>query len=205
MKETINIRLNDNFNRDIGLRPAAADRPSSTISEKNSLLENIPYTYRIWPVQSSINQFKEGWWFCTSKFKRRVFGSPRCHYEHSFRSRGLNNRIIYFYYLFFHRRPNHKFCFLSCRSFVANATFSTGLIVSSGQARRQKKLQNLLKMSRSRRKANRKENTTYEWDDGEKIIKINNLTEIFPSVHETWYLKVLKQEDQNILSVDICK
>ena len=39
--------------------------------------------------------------------------------------------IIYFYHLFFHRRPTHKLCFLSCRTFVVNATFSTGLVVSS--------------------------------------------------------------------------
>ena len=31
----------------------------------------------------------------------------------------------------FHRRPNHKLWFLSCRHFVVNATFSTCLIVSS--------------------------------------------------------------------------
>ena len=34
--------------------------------------------------------------------------------------------IIYFNYLFFHRRPTHKLCFLSCRPFVVNATFLTG-------------------------------------------------------------------------------
>ena len=45
--------------------------------------------------------------------------------------------------------------FLSCRPFVVNATFSTGLVIS-----------------------------TCEWDDGGKIDKII-LTEIFPSVHET--------------------
>jgi hypothetical protein len=39
--------------------------------------------------------------------------------------------IIYFYYLFFHRRPTHKLCFISCRPFVVNATFSTGLVDSS--------------------------------------------------------------------------
>ena len=38
-------------------------------------------------------------------------------------------RIIYFYYLFFHCRHTHKLCFLSCRPFVVNATFSTGLVV----------------------------------------------------------------------------
>ena len=37
----------------------------------------------------------------------------------------------YFNYLFFHRRPTHKLCFLSCTPFVVNATFSTGLVVSS--------------------------------------------------------------------------
>ena len=39
--------------------------------------------------------------------------------------------LIYFYYLFFHRRPTHKLCFLFCMSFGVNATFSTGLVVSS--------------------------------------------------------------------------
>ena len=43
----------------------------------------------------------------------------------------ISVRIIYFYYLFFHSRPNHKLCFLSCMPFVVNATFSTGLVVSS--------------------------------------------------------------------------
>ena len=37
----------------------------------------------------------------------------------------------YFNRLFFHRRPTHKFCFLSCRPFVVNETFSTGLVVFS--------------------------------------------------------------------------
>ena len=35
-----------------------------------------------------------------------------------------------------------------------------------------------------------KENTTCEWEDGGKIVKII-LTEIFLSMHKTWYLKVL--------------
>ena len=59
-----------------------------------------------------------------------------------------------FYYLFFHRRPTHKLCFLSCRPFVVNATFSTGLVVSSvswlGQLTvdsKQKKLQDLMIIS----------------------------------------------------------
>ena len=43
----------------------------------------------------------------------------------------ISVRIIYFYYLFFHRRPPHKFWFLSCRPFVVNAKFSTDLEVSS--------------------------------------------------------------------------
>ena len=38
-------------------------------------------------------------------------------------------RFTYFNYLFFHRRPTHKLCFLSCMPFVVNATFSTGLDV----------------------------------------------------------------------------
>ena len=43
----------------------------------------------------------------------------------------ISVRIIYFYYLFFHRRPTHKLRFLSYRPFVVNATFSIGLVVSS--------------------------------------------------------------------------
>ena len=48
-----------------------------------------------------------------------------------------NHRPIYirklllnylFFYLFFHRRPTHQLCFLSCMPFVVNATFSTGLV-----------------------------------------------------------------------------
>ena len=31
-------------------------------------------------------------------------------------------------YLYFLRRPSHQLCFLSCRPFVVNATFSTGLL-----------------------------------------------------------------------------
>ena len=30
----------------------------------------------------------------------------------------------------FHRRPTEKFCVFSCRPFIINATFSTGLVVS---------------------------------------------------------------------------
>ena len=42
----------------------------------------------------------------------------------------ISVRIIYFYCLFFHRRPNHRLCFLCCRPFVVNTTFSTGLVVA---------------------------------------------------------------------------
>ena len=38
---------------------------------------------------------------------------------------------LYIFYLFFHRRPTDKLYFLSCRPFVVNTTFSTGLVVSS--------------------------------------------------------------------------
>jgi hypothetical protein len=38
--------------------------------------------------------------------------------------------LFIFITYFFHRRPSHKLCF-SCRPFVINATFSTGLVVSS--------------------------------------------------------------------------
>ena len=53
--------------------------------------------------------------------------------------------------------------FVFCRPFVVNATFSIG-----------------------------KKNTTIEWEDGGKIDNENKLilTEIFPSMHET-YFKVL--------------
>ena len=42
----------------------------------------------------------------------------------------LHHIIIYFYCLFFNRRPLTS-CFISCRPFVVNATFSTGLVVYS--------------------------------------------------------------------------
>ena len=35
------------------------------------------------------------------------------------------------FYLFFDRRPAHKSCFLSCKPFIVNATFLTGLVVFS--------------------------------------------------------------------------
>ena len=41
----------------------------------------------------------------------------------------ISVRIIYFNCLFFHRRPTHELCFIFCRPFVVNATFSTGLVV----------------------------------------------------------------------------
>ena len=46
-----------------------------------------------------------------------------------------------FNYLFFHRRPTHKLCFLSCRPFIVNATFSTGFVVCSVSWLGQKTLQ----------------------------------------------------------------
>ena len=39
--------------------------------------------------------------------------------------------LFIFITYFFHRRLTYKLCFLSYRPFVINATFSTGLIVSS--------------------------------------------------------------------------
>ena len=103
-----------------------------------------------------INQFKT--MVCT----RNVTPTPyprhsqlmfvHCHYQGSLVPQfpckyGLLNlrqfiiRIIYFYYLFFHRVPLTS-C-VSCRSFEVNATFSTGLVGcwSFFQTRRQKKLQ----------------------------------------------------------------
>jgi hypothetical protein len=55
--------------------------------------------------------------------------------------------------------------FLSCRSFIVNATFSTGLVGKDVQM---------------------ESNTTIEWDDGGKIGNKNKLilTEIFPYVPE---------------------
>jgi hypothetical protein len=35
------------------------------------------------------------------------------------------------FYLFFHRRPTHKLCFVSCTPFIVDETFSTYLVVSS--------------------------------------------------------------------------
>ena len=79
----------------------------------------------------------------------RVFFPPSMtHFWWLFRPCGLLMELICpttmtelsFYYLFFHRRPIDKLCFVPCRPFVDNATFSTGLV----------------------------ENTC-EWDDGEKI------------------------------------
>jgi hypothetical protein len=50
------------------------------------------------------------------------------------------------FYLFFHRRSTRRLCFLSCRPLIVNATFSTGLVVSSvswlGLGKRQKKFRN---------------------------------------------------------------
>ena len=43
----------------------------------------------------------------------------------------ISVRIIYSYYLFFHRHLIRKLCLLSCRPFVVNAPFLTGLVVSS--------------------------------------------------------------------------
>ena len=46
-----------------------------------------------------------------------------------------DRKCNYFSYQFFHRLPTHKLCFLSCRPFVVNATFSTGLVVPSVSCR----------------------------------------------------------------------
>ena len=99
--------------------------------------------------------------------------------------------------------PSHPIVvFLSCRPFVVNATFSTGLVgfeVSSayglGHTRRQMKLQRLTRPLENvalTKKYPQDRNTTIEWDDGGKIGNKNELipTETFPSVRET-YLKEL--------------
>ena len=52
-------------------------------------------------------------------------------YHVSFTDGKISVTIIYFYYLFFHHCPTHNLSFLSCRPFVVNATFLTGLVVSS--------------------------------------------------------------------------
>ena len=72
--------------------------------------------------------------------------------------------------IFSPRRPTHKFCFLSCRPFVANTTFTTGLVVSSVSWLGQ--LAVGVGMGR---------------DDGGRIDNKNKLilTEIFPSEDET--------------------
>jgi hypothetical protein len=69
----------------------------------------------------------------TQKFYK---GGLKCFYN-TFKYRvsctdgNISVRIIYFNYLFFHRLPTNKLCFLSCRPFVVNATFSTGLVAFS--------------------------------------------------------------------------
>ena len=61
----------------------------------------------------------------------------------------------------FNRRPIQYLCFLSCRPFFVNTIFSTGLVGCWMGLR-------------------------WKIDNKNKLI----LIEIFPSVHETWYLKV---------------
>ena len=63
--------------------------------------------------------------------KTQIYKINTFKYQVSCTDGKISFRIIYFYYLFFHRRPTHKLCFLSCRSFVVNVTFSTGLVVYS--------------------------------------------------------------------------
>ena len=71
-----------------------------------------------------------------------------------------------------------------------------GVEVSSARARRQKKLQHPTRPVEnvvSTTKGLQERKITIEWDDGGKIDNKNKLilTEIFPSMHETRYLKVL--------------
>jgi hypothetical protein len=40
----------------------------------------------------------------------------------------ISVRIIYYLYLFFTDVPSNTFVFISCRPFVVNTTFSTGLV-----------------------------------------------------------------------------
>ena len=91
-----------------------------------------------------------------------------CSIIHNFHT-NLNLELIYFYYLFFHRRP---------------------IQLSTAKARRRKKLQHPTRPIENvaiTTKGLRKENTTIEWNDGGKIGNQNKLilTQIFPSLHET--------------------
>ena len=84
-----------------------------------------------------------GWWRWSGKRKREHKKSVCCFSgifrkiqrmlkkKHRKKHKLNSTRIIYFYYLFFRRCPTHKLCFLSCRPFIVNVTFSTGLVVSS--------------------------------------------------------------------------
>ena len=74
--------------------------------------------------------------------------------------------LIYFYYLFFTLIPSNSYVLLSCRPFVVNATFSTGLVgclkfLLSPGARRPK-LQHPTRPTG-------KTNITIGWDDDRKI------------------------------------
>ena len=121
----------------------------------------------IWKSFSFLNNLSLNQWLIQHKgspvipIQSRINLTPRIvitfKYHVSCTNGKISVKIIYFYYLFFHRRPTHKlfkvfFFFLSCT---------------------------------------RKKNTTIEWDDGEKGNSNLILTEIFPSVHETWYFEVL--------------
>ena len=83
------------------------------------------------------------------------------------------------FYLFVHRRPTHKLCFLSCRPFVVNAPFSTPLVVSSvlrllsPSEVTEEAIKPVVNVALTT-KAYRKENTTYEWDGGGQIGKITH-------------------------------
>ena len=79
---------------------------------------------------------------------------------------GINTlRIIYFYYLLFHRRPTHNCEVKETRRPVENVALTT------------KGLQERKQLVNGTTVKNRKNNKLF-------------LTEIFPLVHETWYLKV---------------
>ena len=48
-----------------------------------------------------------------------------------------------------------------------------------------------------------KKNTTIEWEDGEKDNSNLILTEVFPLAHETWYIKVLSDNNHYFLNATL--
>ena len=114
-------------------------RPRSSTLMKNTV-HTMCETRRRSKCACLVLATNQGHWKAACMRKESTYSLNTFKYHVSCTDWKIPVRIIYFYYLFFHRRPAHKLCFLSCTLFVVNATFSTA------QARRQKKLQDLLKM-----------------------------------------------------------